>query len=82
MKMKTDKFDCAKRMPRLRHSIPNEPFDIRHSEIALWLCSQPSIMQYVFDMVAQPSRLGLIEYDNATKTWQGIDRMKSERGAK
>lgn len=58
-------------MPPLAHSSKADaPFDIRESEAARWLCSQPSIMQYVFD---KASTNGLIEYDPVTGTWRGVD---------
>lgn len=64
----------AKQMPPLRHKVDDRPFDIRRSEVAQWLCSQPSIMQYVFDKVGSGAGgLGVIEYDAETGTWQGVD---------
>ena len=45
-------------------------FDIRKSEVAKWICSQPEVLQKIFDMA---NRKGLIEYDSETNTWKGID---------
>lgn len=71
----SSKFDCAKDMPPLRHSAPGEPFDIEDSEVARWLCSQPSIMQYVFDKVSSCGKgMRFIEYDPATGLWEGVGR--------
>lgn len=67
----------ATKMPTLRNSMPGESFDICRSEAARWLCSQPGIMQYVFDKAKSN---GLIEYDDITKTWQGIDYEKPASG--
>lgn len=81
MKQKTQKFDCAKRMPQLQHSIPGKPFDIRNSEAAKWLCSQPEIMQYVFDKAVHPKGKGgfeYLEYNETSGTWQGINYGKGE----
>lgn len=65
------KLDCAKKMPSLSHSSKiDTPFNIRESEAAQWLCRQPSIMQYIFD---KANANGLIEFDQATGFWQGID---------
>lgn len=63
----------AVKMPVLRNSMPGEPFDICRSEAACWLCSQPDIMQYVFDKAKDN---GLIEYDGVAGSWQGIDYRK------
>lgn len=63
-------IEAAKRMPALSHSREGEPFDIEQSEVAKWLCSQPGVMQYVFD---KASNNGLIEYDRESGTWQGSD---------
>lgn len=64
----------ARSMPPLLHRVPGEPFDITRSEVAQWLCSQPEIMQLVFDMV-DSSHTGCqqIAYDPETCTWQGRD---------
>ena len=69
--MKRRAADCARMMPELRHSTPGEPFDIRDSEVARWLCERPEIQQYVFDAVKAS---GVIVYDGASKTWRGVER--------
>jgi len=68
------RFAVAKRMPPLRHKVEDEPFDVRESEVARWLCSQPSIMQHVFDK-ARGGRggVGAIEYDAESGTWRGVE---------
>lgn len=65
-----DFLNAAKYMPRLSHKKPNMQFDIRKSEVAKWICSQPEVLQKIFDMA---NRKGLIEYDSETNTWKGID---------
>ncbi|MCH4181384.1 MAG: hypothetical protein LKF44_08345 [Atopobiaceae bacterium] len=68
-------FGCARDMPTLRHKTGDE-FDITRSEVARWLCSQPSVMQRVFDMAAHASGtdgLPFIEFDPETRTWSGIN---------
>ena len=64
------RWDRAKRMPRLRHSVPGEPFDIDKSEVAAWLVSQPEIRQAVFDLAKES---GKIIFDSETRTWVGVD---------
>lgn len=73
MKRTYKNLAVARQMPRLRHSIPGEPFDIEDSEVVKWLIKQPEIMQYVFGSVEVPGR-DLIEYDPETGTWAGVDR--------
>ena len=70
MKKRRRSLDAVRTMPSLRHSIPGEAFDIRKSEVASWLCSQPEVMQYVFD---QANYTGSIVYDVETGTWAGAD---------
>ena len=69
-KMKYDFLDCVKQMPPLRHSIPDMEFDIAESEAAVWISSQPEVMQKIFD-TARYHRV--IEYDPETGKWQGVD---------
>jgi hypothetical protein len=45
-----------------------EPFEIIESDVAVWLCSLPDIMQVVFDTARQS---GLIVYDKTTGMWHG-----------
>lgn len=65
-----DFLNAAKYMPVLRHKEINMQFDIRKSEAAKWICSQPEVLQKIFDMAR---RKGLIEYDSETNTWKGVD---------
>lgn len=65
-----DFLNAAKYMPILRHKKINMQFDIRKSEAAKWICSQPEVLQKNFDMAR---RKGLIEYDSETNTWKGVD---------
>lgn len=65
-------FDVAKHMPKLGHWIDREggqPFDIRKSEAAKWLCSQPEIMAAVFDICKTNH---LIAYDKGNNMWHGV----------
>lgn len=55
-------------MPPLRHSMPGEPFDIRRSQVAQWLCRQPAVMQWVYDTAKDRET---IVYDREAGTWQG-----------
>lgn len=63
------RLKAAEYMPPLRHSIPDEPFDIKESEVARWLCSQPDIMQYVFDEAHSKK---LIKYEK-NGFWRGVE---------
>ena len=58
----------AAKMPELRHGRAGEDFDIMRSEAAEWLCSQPTIRQWVFDMAHEH---GLIVYDDTRGAWSG-----------
>lgn len=63
--------EAASSMPPLSHLKAGEPFSIERSEAARWLCSQPAIMQFVFDAAKER---GLIEYDAETRAWRGSER--------
>lgn len=69
-KFRNPKWDTAKKMPPLKHSFPGEKFDIRKSEAAQWLASQPEIMLLIFDAVKSSGR---IVYDPVAGTWRGVE---------
>ena len=56
-------------MPPRAHC-PNATFDWMESEVANWLCAQPSMRQYMFDKCRGA---GLIVFNQATGTWRGRD---------
>ena len=64
-----DYLDCARKMPRLKHSVGSK-FDIRTSEVVKWLLNQPDIMQKVFNFAMNG---GVIVYDPDTGEWRGAD---------
>lgn len=68
-------LQCVKNMPKLKHRNPEKEFDIRDSEVVQWLISQPTVLNYLFDIVRgrDKRRESLIEFDKATGTWQGVD---------
>ena len=74
---KNDRLNIIKKMPRLRHKISGEPFDIMKSEVVDWIVQQPEIRQWLFDKVADKTAgkndLMLITYDPISGTWQGAD---------
>lgn len=75
--MKTGRYDkrlnIAKEMPPLSHSHAGQPFDVKTSHVAMWLCEQPEIMAYVFDKVStRGGGLGFIAYDSTTGKWKGV----------
>ena len=63
------KFQCAAKMPPLRHKV-GESFDVMKSEVCDWLCMQPEIRQLVFEMAKNTE---LIEYDPNDAVWHGVD---------
>jgi len=67
--VRSEKWNAAKKMPPLRHSVPGQKFDILKSEAAQWLTRQPDIMQIVFESVKNRE----ITYDPEMGTWQGVD---------
>lgn len=69
-KINYDFLKCARYMPALSNSKEKDNFDIKKSEAAKWLVSQPEVMQKVFDLARYH---GLIEYNPGKKTWQGVD---------
>ena len=68
-KLKQDYLDCARKMPRLKHTVGGK-FDIRTSEVVKWLLDQPCIMQKVFNFAVNR---GVIVYDPDTGEWRGAD---------
>jgi hypothetical protein len=62
-------------MPPLRHSIPDQPFDIERSEVVRWLVHQPEVLQWLFNTMRTR---GWIVYDRATGAWRGRDRRWSQ----
>lgn len=68
---RTHRFDAARKMPPLRHSLPGQDFDIRNSEVVQWLIQQPDILKYVFEKAN--TGLHAIHYNPDTGAWQGAD---------
>lgn len=69
-KMNYDFLDCVRKMPPLMHSIPGQKYDVMNSQAALWIASQPDVIQKMFNM-AQNNKA--IMYDAETGTWRGVD---------
>lgn len=71
-KRKHDKrWEVVLKMPPLKHrTARDEEYDVRKSKVAQWLCTQPEIMQLVFDKVRS---FGLIVYDHEGREWRGRD---------
>lgn len=69
-KLNYDFLNCAKVMPPLYHTLPNEKFDIRKSRVIWWLMKQPEILQKIFDLAANRK---MIYFDKETGKWQGVD---------
>lgn len=63
------KLRIAKQMPQLRHSFPNQEFDIMNSEVCEWLIQQPDIRSFLYSVVCGDE----IVFNPDTGTWQGKD---------
>ncbi|WP_199883997.1 hypothetical protein [Anaerosinus massiliensis] len=63
-------MEVAKFMPPLRHSIPDQEFDVRNSEVLNWLVKQPEILNYVWNNIKSS---GAIIYDQRAGRWMGIN---------
>ena len=57
-------------MPPLTHW-PNDGygFDIMRSDVVDWMCQQPELRQWLFNLVRNA---GAITYDLETRTWRGV----------
>ncbi|MDR1408874.1 MAG: hypothetical protein LBJ12_01095 [Oscillospiraceae bacterium] len=64
------RWQIAKKMPPLQHSIPGEVFTWEKSEVCAWLCKQPELMYILYNSVKDH---GDIIYDPETGKWQGVD---------
>ncbi|MHC1723197.1 MAG: hypothetical protein AB9836_08345 [Aminipila sp.] len=69
-KLNYDFLNCAKKMPPLYHTLPEEKFDIKKSEVVKWLLQQPELMQKLFNMAANNKT---IRCNAKTGKWQGVD---------
>lgn len=72
-KRRSKKWDVAKKMPPLAHTIRGAEFDVGRSAVVQWLISRPEIMQLVFNAVKDH---GDIVYDPETGLWQGVDYVR------
>lgn len=73
MKKVSEKLNCVKKMPELKHTNGESNFDIKESEICQWLIQQPDVLQYIFNRVANNGAKPLIIYNSKRETWQGVD---------
>lgn len=64
------KFDVAKKMPPLYHTLPNQEFDNEKSQVYDWIKKQPEFLEYIRDTLRQA---GYIVYDSETGLWTGVD---------
>jgi hypothetical protein len=76
MEVHSKKFDCARKMPELKHVIDGEEFDITKSEVVQWLIKQPDILQYIYNKAHGESERAII-YNKERGTWQGVDYGKN-----
>ncbi|MBE5985127.1 MAG: hypothetical protein E7248_17735 [Paenibacillaceae bacterium] len=63
-------LNIAKKMPPLKHSIPEEEFNIQHSEVLKWLFQNPETWNYIWNNIKQA---GVVKFNSETKTWQGVN---------
>lgn len=63
-------LEVARFMPPLKHSVPDQDFDVRNSEVVKWLLKHPYTWNYIWNCVKES---GAIKYDKETGTWQGVD---------
>ncbi len=69
-KVNYDFWDCVRKMPSLKNGIPGQPYDVNFSQAALWIVSQPNVINKVFRMAINRK---VITYAPNTHTWQGVD---------
>lgn len=73
---KNNRLNCLKKMPPLKHKLPNNEFDIMKSEVVDWMVQQPEIRQWLYDKVTDKSggkKPEFIFYNPEQETWQGVD---------
>lgn len=63
-------LECVKGMPPLHHSVPDSEFDIRKSEVVMWLVREPEVLQWLFNSVMNKKA---IVYDPESGTWKGAE---------
>lgn len=73
MRKASKRLNVARKMPELKHSFPDEDYNVSKSEVVQWLMSQPEVQQYVFDRVANNGKYKLILFDKERGTWKGVD---------
>ena len=69
------RLEPFRKMPPLKNWVDGQPYDPADSEVIKWICNQPDIVQYIFEVVNGRSnnREALIKYDSSNGTWVGID---------
>lgn len=69
-KIRDKKLATAANMPPLYHTLPNQKYDFRKSEVLNWLSERPELISYIFDQATNAKE---IVYIPETGKWQGID---------
>lgn len=67
---RSKKLDIAKKMPPLRHSIPEQDFDWKTSEVMKWLLLQDEIRSWIWQQITNSK---YIIFDPETRTWCGVE---------
>lgn len=57
-------------MPPLYHTLPNQEYDARKSEVVKWLAKNPALIEHLFTVVSNSKD---VFYNPETGKWQGVD---------
>lgn len=70
-RIKSTRFDVAKRMPPLRKRPDREtPYDPARDEVRAWAAQQPELINYLVDRIRHSSN---VTCDPETGYWKGVD---------
>lgn len=57
-------------MPPLRHSFPDQPYDVTKSEVVAWLLTQPECLERLFQEAVKSEQ---IVFEKESGLWAGVD---------
>lgn len=69
-KVRSKNLEVARFMPPLRHTVTDQSFNIKKSEVVMWLIEQPEILNYVWNNIKNS---GDVAYDPESKRWHGVE---------
>lgn len=64
------KLDSLKKMPPCYHTLPNQTFDYKNSELVKWIFKQSIILDWLCQCMINTK---YIRFNPVTQKWQGID---------